>query len=446
MDERDPSPRAISFLLLILMVGMPIFGLVPKYFIIHRLFPPEELVFGDYAFGGYLDSLIHSGQFRECRPLPFTACSAGTCGYATRMPVVPVLLAGIAKIVGTHTVPVAIVKVVLTSLLSCLFLAVLSLDIRLSLWQLALLYGLYFGPQALKHAVSIGYEDAVFVDLMLCFGIAASYLLRPDLTSSGTRRNIMAVTAVALACLMYFSKPTVLPLLMVTLALALATRHLPWTWKAASVLLVAAPMALWASHTLKTGGTMRLSASYNGENLFRGYNSYSLLIYPQVNLDRIFDSTAATLADGTRVPIRDTAHQDCFSDEWAWNDHYAAAARAWLWQHPVAALKFLAIKAWFALVDVRFTPGRMNETGAAVGAAAVAWMVFARCVLFALVIALAGQILHRRYAPALWALALVGAAFTPFVIVFAYQRHVVPLLILAGTLLITLFAGRRTAA
>jgi hypothetical protein len=357
------------------------------------------------------------------------------------MPVVPFLLAEISKFVGTHTVPVAIVKVVLTALLSCLFLAILSLDLRFSSWRLVLLYGLYFGPQALKHAASIGYEDSVFIDLMLCFGIAVSYLLRTDLTSSDIRRNIMAGAAVALACLMYFSKPTVLPLLMVTVALSLASRHISWTCKAASVLLVAVPMALWASHTLNTTGTIRLSTSYNGENLFRGYNSSSLLIYPQVNLDRVLDSSTVTLMDGTVVSIKDTAHQDCFTDEWAWNDHYAAAAHTWLWQQPVAALKFLAIKAWVALIEVRYTPGD-RTISAAVAAIAVAWMIFARCVFFGLLIALAIDIFHKRYSPALWGLALMATAFAPFVIVFAYQRHVVPLLILAGTLLITLYDRR----
>lgn len=435
-----------SLLLLILMVGMPILGLVPKYFIVQRLFAPQEVIFSDYAFGAYLDGLINSHRFQECSALPYTACRPGTCNYSSRMPVVPALLAGLAEGVGTHTANVAIAKVLLTSLISCLFLAVLSLDVRLSLWQLVLLYGLYFGPQALKHAASIGYEDSFLVDFMLCFGIAVSYLIRPALTGSNTRRTLMAITAVALGCLMYFSKPTGLPLLLVTVALALAARQLSWTAKAACVVLVAVPMVLWVAHTETTGGTMRLSVSYNGENLFRGYNSSSLLMYPHINLDRLFDSTSGTLWDGTVVAIANSAHQDCFSDEWSWNDHYAAAAQDWLRQHPAAALKFLGIKAWFALVDYRFTPGDMQESGAAIRFAANAWMLFARGVFFALLIVLLAEIVQGRYHQALWTLALVGAAFAPFIIVFAYQRHVVPLLVLAGTLLVTRYAGKRTTS
>ena len=52
-----------------------------------------------------------------------------------------------------------------------------------------------------------------------------------------------------------------------------------------------------------------------------------------------------------------------------------------------------------------------------------------------------------RRAEALWLLAFLGAAFAPYILVFSYQRHVVPLLVMAGGLLVTRYfvRARRTA-
>jgi hypothetical protein len=172
-----------------------------------------------------------------------------------------------------------------------------------------------------------------------------------------------------------------------------------------------------------------------------------LAIYPELNLTRVLDSSSVTLADGTVLALQDTAHQTCYRDEWAWNDHYAAAAHAWLLQHPGAATWFLLKKAWVALIEVRHTPADADPVSHGVAAAMVTWMIFARGVSAAFVIValrriFQGRILQGYRREALWALLLLGAAFLPFVIVFAYQRHVIPLLLMAGTLLVILFQDR----
>jgi hypothetical protein len=363
------------------------------------------------------------------------------------MPVMPWLIADLTKVVGVGTVNVALAKMILTSLLASIFLAILSLDLRFSVGRLILLYGLYFGPQVLKHASSLEYEETILVDLIFCFSIAVSYLIRPDITGSALRRNLMALSAVVLACAMYFAKATMLPVLIVTMALALTNRRLPWTWKVASMVFVVMPFALWGYHNLQQTGQLRFTSSWDGENLYRGYNSFSLAIYPELNLTRVLDSSSVTLADGTVLALQDTAHQTCYRDEWAWNDHYAAAAHAWLLQHPGAATWFLLKKAWVALIEVRHTPADADPVSHGVAAAMVTWMIFARGVSAAFVIValrriFQGRILQGYRREALWALLLLGAAFLPFVIVFAYQRHVIPLLLMAGTLLVILFQDR----
>jgi hypothetical protein len=444
VHTQKPNRRAWS-LIVLLTVGMPILSLIPKYLLIEHFYPAEESIFGpqfaDRQLGyiGYTESLVRYDRFRTCPASPYVSCDPKACAYATRMPVMPWLIADLTKIVGVGTVNVALAKMILTSLLASIFLAFLSLDLRLSAGRLMLLYGLYFGPQVLKHASSLEYEETILVDLIFCFSVAVTYLIRPDITESSLRRNLMALSALMLAGVMYFAKTTTLPVLIVTIALAFTNRRLPWTLKAASVAIIAMSFALWGHHNLQQTGEMRFSSSWNGENLFRGYNSLSLAIYPEVNLTRVLDSKSVTLANGSVVTLQDSAHQTCYRDEWAWNDHYEAAAGDWLLQHPMAAAWFLMKKAWVALIEVRHTPVDADPVGRPVAAAMVSWMIFARCVSVALVIAVLRSAIRGHRRETLWSLALVGAAFSPFVIVFAYQRHVIPLLLMAGTLLVILF-------
>jgi hypothetical protein len=451
---QPPKPyRRTWSLIVLLTVGMPILSLIPKYFLIEHIYPAAESIFDpqfadrQLGFIGYTESLVRDGSFRTCPASPYVSCDPKACAYATRMPVMPWLIADLTKVVGVGTVNVALAKMILTSLLASIFLAILSLDLRFSVGRLILLYGLYFGPQVLKHASSLEYEETILVDLIFCFSIAVSYLIRPDITGSALRRNLMALSAVVLACAMYFAKATMLPVLIVTMALALTNRRLPWTWKVASMVFVVMPFALWGYHNLQQTGQLRFTSSWDGENLYRGYNSFSLAIYPELNLTRVLDSSSVTLADGTVLALQDTAHQTCYRDEWAWNDHYAAAAHAWLLQHPGAATWFLLKKAWVALIEVRHTPADADPVSHGVAAAMVTWMIFARGVSAAFVIValrriFQGRILQGYRREALWALLLLGAAFLPFVIVFAYQRHVIPLLLMAGTLLVILFQDR----
>jgi hypothetical protein len=216
-----------------------------------------------------------------------------------------------------------------------------------------------------------------------------------------------------------------------------------WRTNAAAALLIVFPFALWGIHTESNSGTLHLSSSWNGENLFRGYNSESRAIYPQISLDRIFDSKSTVLEDGTRVALGDYSDgPQCFADEWAWNQSYSQLAQAWLKSHPLDALLFNFHKAWVTLLEIRHTPYQISALEPdppyprAVLLAMAGWMVFARLVSFILLARLIVDFVRGRRADSLWTLALLAAAFAPYLIVFSYQRHVVPLLVMAGGLLI----------
>jgi hypothetical protein len=357
------------------------------------------------------------------------------------MPVIPLRYAGLAPLVGTQSVAVDFAKCILTAVLLAGLLAVLVRDVRVSAFGVIVLYALYFGPQALKHGAAIEYEEGMLLDLELGLAIAVSYLLRPELQP---RRIAMGLIAIAIAILMYFIKTTALLMLLVVVALFVTRARAGWRVNLAAGVLVLLPFAAWALHNAKNSiDGIHLSSSWNGENLFRGYNSDSVAIYPQISLDRIFDSRRAVLADGTTVPLGDYAeHQQCFVDEWAWNESYSQRALVWLKAHPLQAVLFNIRKMWVTLAEIRHTPYHVSATEPdseypyAVTVVMLIWMTLARVISFLLVFRLLRELAARRDVATVWILALLGAAFAPYIIVFSYQRHVVPLLVMAGGLLV----------
>jgi hypothetical protein len=384
-------------------------------------------------------------RFALAPPFPFTRCDPTICVYATRMPLLPLLYAGLAKLVGTKSAAVAIARCTLTAAMLTLFLVSLARDARFSFGSVLLAYGLYLGPQVLKHGASFDYEEGLMVDLEICLAIATVYLINPRLSGVYSKRRRMALAAALLATSLYFIKTTALPLLVVVLALILLDRQLTRQLKAVACCCVLVPGVMWAAHTYGSSGSLHFSSSWNGENFYRGSNSEALALYPEVMLDRLFDSTRASLADGRVVQLHDLKSQRCFVDEWSWNDYYRDLARSWWQQHPAEAWRFFVRKVWVAFFELRHTPYRVaaegsdSEYGPLVSAAMLAWMAVARLTLFAMLGCVVRDLLRGQVRQPLSSLAFIAAGWAPYVVVFVYQRHVVPLLVMGGFLLAGLY-------
>jgi hypothetical protein len=369
------------------------------------------------------------------------------------MPGLPLLIAGLAKLVGTQSANVALAKASLMALLATGFLTVLSRDVRPTWFGLALLYVIYFGPQPLKHGASLEYEEGILVDMALCLAVCASYVLRADQTGSARRRDVMAILGVLVAAAMYLVKTTALPALVVMVLAVLAARNIGTRAKMACVAAALLTFSGWAAHNVRHSCAVHLSSSFNGENLLRGYDSGAYLIYPEIYIDRIMDSTQATLEDGTVVPLGDYTHTVKFPDEWSWDAYYSKKAGTWLRNNPGTALAFLAKKVWVAFFEIRQTPvhysasDKTPEHSLAVNLMMDLWMLMARIAMFVLLGRALWGAARRRQVASLWIAALVLAPFLPYALVFAYQRHVIPLLVFSGVLLaITHYSHARNGA
>jgi hypothetical protein len=183
----------------------------------------------------------------------------------------------------------------------------------------------------------------------------------------------------------------------------------------------------------------------HGENLYRGSSSEGRALYPEILLDRLFDSRQAVLSDGRIVRLHALKAERCFSNEWSWNEHYFDLARSWWKQHPWEALQFVARKTWVALFELRHTPYKMRAEGSdteyprLISVAMMAWMAFARVLFFSMLVLTVRDLWRGRQWQSFWTLALICAGWLPYFLVFVYQRHVVPLLVMSGFVLLELY-------
>lgn len=97
------------------------------------------------------------------------------------------------------------------------------------------------------------------------------------------------------------------------------------------------------------------------------------------------------------------------------------------------------------LVEVRHTPTFISATdktpfySMVTNALMLGWMVYARVLFFTLLVLTINDARLRARRLYLWLPVLLTAACAPYVAVFGWQRHVVPILVMAGTILVFLY-------
>lgn len=415
-------------------------ALIAKIYVATRVLyaGPSDIRDVLFGFPGYVRSLLEQGIYRACTDVPFDAIKAGTCAYTTRMPALPLLLVGLSDLVGTHMAAVAIAKAVLMSALLMLVLWVWAKNTIITPAIVAVIAFCLLGPQVIKHAACNDYEEGMLMELMACHAILLGVLIsRPK--AWGIRETSFGCAGlVVLAGLCYLTKTTLLLFLLATIAFGVLQLRSRPALAICMLVLGLLPMIAWGSFSLGNTGRWSLSSSWNGENLLRGFNSESYQIYPDISVDRIFNATQAVLIDGKVVPMGHWIVRPKFDDEWHWNDHYANLARQWALSHPKETLLFTLKKAWVVFVDVQRVPRKVSAGaeiepyGGLAQAAGIGWMAVARILFLAFCVGAFLEAKAERSIVPLWPVGVLAAYAVPYVIVFASQRHVVPMLMYAG--------------
>lgn len=406
--------------------------LIGQFAAIFYFIPPHASIFDlGFGFGPYVQLLTQDGQFAQC--------IGATCAKASRMPLLPVLYRTIG-FVSTDQRKVAVFKDILVSAgLAIWFLRLLHIHRRLNrhaiqCWS-AFGVLLSLSPAVVKHAAALSYEEGVLLGILLLW--AYSYLLLVFIyTKEGWdgRRRSLAIATIALATVAHLAKSSMVLILLLSMAITLlvAVRRRDVVVAGAVVLCVSL-VAGWGIRNEIATGHFSIMSSWDGDHLFRGWNTDSENLYPDVNLDRIFDSKIAYLASGEAVNIQWTFLPEHPHTEWGYDTYFRSLAWTWIRTHPSKAFRFLARKVYVFAATIRKTPYTYTNDarGSLRPSPALyltdAWLFIGRC-LEVLLVVLMVILWRTRDASSRYlfgaAVAACSAYAAPYIIGFSYERHV----------------------
>ncbi len=435
-----------------LLTGIVLLSLLVKLFLIlHGGDQERSILQMEFGFGPVITSLYQHSSLYACG----VALGLDMCGVATRMPLLPALYVALANVVGIQQTHVAIAKTLLCS--AVLWFAVVYFCRALArypvqrLGLIALSAILFLGPQYLKHAISIQYEESLLIDLLPAYFLLLGALLVRQSSGQSLARTEYGILAflLLLGCSLYFLKSSMLAFSLVLILAPLVLIKVPTWLRAVAFLPFLISLVWWGSVNYNYHGELRLGSSYNGENLYRGQNAYSYQVYPELNLDRLIDSSEVILDNGEHLPLPNWAkHYPPFKSEWQWHDYFKELSGQWVKEHPADAMAFTLRKIYVFFVEPRKVPFRQtthpetepHDYSPTSLVAGMVWIVLLRA-LFFIGVALAIKTLwqHRSLGNfALWQLLFIGTYAAPYIVGFSYQRHITPMLMFSAILLLVL--------
>ena len=185
---------------------------------------------------------------------------------------------------------------------------------------------------------------------------------------------------------------------------------------------------LWGMLNLQHSGRFTVGSSYDGINFYKGNNPLAASMYPPYNLDAIplddLQKTAPT-------PL----------NEWTLNKHATTQAIQFIQTHSLDALQLFIGRLFIVFFEVRRTPIWPGEEqiAAPIQWVGILYMLAFRVAFFGVIGYAAVSLARRRRFLAkdarkeLWLficfLALVLMYTGPYLAGFAYERHVLPLII-----------------
>lgn len=384
-------------------------------------------------------SLLHGGGLTACTEAMGTAGNP-ICFHAGRMPLPSMVLAGGVLLLGDRWLPVAMLKALLL---------LLPIEAAISLvwrrmgasagrrrWLIFLLLLLPFGMTPfLANVVNMQVEEGYSYSL-LAMAVALLFFGRFGEREAGTGVGQAVLFAVAVDGLYLAKSSMILAAVVLTGAYVLRSRGVA-ARVAAVVLAVAAPVG-WAMHQHHASGRYSLGTSIDGINLHKGNVATFLGRYPPPPGDSL-DRYDGDLNAGRQ-----------FGDEWSFNDYHQRAAVAYMKEHPEATaeadLRKLEVilfsvekygssasHGWMlALEEIGIVGFRLVFWGALGVSVAVLWRASAWGV-------------GERWCAGIYLL-LVGACVAPYLLGFAYTRHISVLIYPSVLLLARMLVGERRVA
>ena len=332
------------------------------------------------------------------------------CFHAARMPLPSAVVALGARLLGDRFLPIALLKalLLLAPLEAAIYLACRHLLTGHRNLSAALLTLPFLLTPFLADVVNLQVEEGYTYSLL---ALAFAVLLFPP-----RRRPLAAAATFGLAAaLLYLAKSAMAPAAAVlTLLFLLQRRRQPAPAALALLLVLAAPAgwSLWQHHA---SGRYTLGTSLDGINLHKGNVDTFLAHYPPAP-GTTLDQFDADLNRGHTFP-----------NEWAFNDFHQRAAVLFLRTHPAATAQGLERK----LTAILFTTRKLGSEpahGPMAAAETLGILAFRLLLWAALLFSLRGLLTLRTRFAATAFLLLVAAVALPYLLGFAYTRHVSVLL------------------
>lgn len=359
-----------------------------------------------------------------------TVCSEGLgtlgnpiCFHAARMPVPSAVIALGAALLGDDYMRVGLFKMLLM-LVPLEMAAILALRRMPSAGRRRIGYGAvlllpFLTTVFLADVVNLQVEEGYTYSLLAL--ATAMVMFRPEGRTSWRRAMVFAVTTAGL----YLAKSSMAPAVAVLTIAFLWPMRRQGTRMIATVAVVMAAAVGWAMWQHHAAGRYTFGTSIDGVNLHKGNDEIFLAHYPP--------------RPGETLDIYDPAlnHGLFFPNEWSFNDYHQRAAMLFIRTHPGATAEGAWRKLEVVLLSVRKL-GSKPRTGWMEAVESGGVVLFRLMFWAALVVA--GWLLlrapgdERRYAAGTFPL-LVGAVALPYVVGFAYTRHVSVLLFPAALLL-----------
>ncbi len=320
------------------------------------------------------------------------------------------------RLLGDHLMRVAVLKTLLflVPLEIGIFLVcgrVGSVEAGWRRWLAVLLLLAPFGVTAfLADVVNLQVEEGYSYSFL---ALATAVVLFRGTRRGWLRRDGVgeAIVFGAAVAGLYLSKSSMAPVAAVLTGGYILRAHGGKARSVALVLALAAPIG-WAAYQHHATGRYSLGTSIDGLNLHKGNDAAFLLHYPP---------TPGNTLDGFDVDLNAGVH---FPDEWSFNDFHQRAAVEFIRSHPEATALGEVRKVEMIFFSVRKV-GSSASHGALLVAEVVGMVLFRVIFWTAMGISLLAVVRGSplRGSGAVFLL-VVGAVALPYVLGFAYTRHV----------------------
>jgi hypothetical protein len=371
----------------------------------HRL---SEAGFG---YGALVDAIDHTGAYRVC-----DVHYPGVCFSAHRLPLIPALLMGIRAVVGDDLSRVGLAKALVgNALLALAIWIVLAGRASVTLGAMLLLALPFLLPFWNLTLLEISVEEGYLIPaLALLFSLL--WFSKGLVAARWTPVLGVALIAAVLAGLKHS-----MPYWALAIPLIVAVRARSWRAGAAVLCVVVAALAGLATFNSHVANRFTIESSWEGWNLYKGNNPETSQLYPWRSLD-LLDYTGSTRADRA------------LRDEWDYDEYFRAKAVHYIRSHPAQFVRNCLAKAWVLFGEVRRTgASSASPDHEALHFVQSAMMVLFRAALWAAMF-LAFTAARRGRPPCERVVAISYLLFLLLyggfhVVGFAYERHVMPLVV-----------------